>query len=95
MSARAVGGAVGGNPIGIIIPCHRVVGTDGGLTGYSGGLGNKVALLALEGADFFAANSSSPKASRPDVNEKLMELLSWLRRQPSGDARGANILLRQ
>ena len=75
MSARAVGGAVGWNPIGIIIPCHRVVGTDGGLTGYGGGLGNKVSLLALEGADFFAANISSPKASRPDVDEKLMELL--------------------
>ena len=47
----------------------------GGLTGYGGGLGNKVSLLALEGADFFAANISSPKASRPDVDEKLMELL--------------------
>ena len=75
VSARAVGGAVGWNPIGIIIPCHRVVGTDGSLTGYGGGLGNKVSLLALEGADFFAANISSPKASRPDVDEKLMELL--------------------
>ncbi len=49
MSAQAVGGAVGWNPICIIIPCHRVIGADGGLTGYGGGLGNKVALLANEG----------------------------------------------
>ena len=48
-SAQAVGGAVGWNPICIIIPCHRVIGADGSLTGYGGGLGNKVALLAHEG----------------------------------------------
>ena len=50
MSAQAVGGAVGRNPISIIIPCHRVVGADGGLTGYAGGLERKAALLALEQA---------------------------------------------
>lgn len=50
MSARAVGGAVGRNPISILIPCHRVVGRSGGLTGYAGGLERKRALLALEGA---------------------------------------------
>ena len=49
MSARAVGGAVGWNPLCIIIPCHRVVGTGGRLTGYGGGMGNKIALLAHEG----------------------------------------------
>ena len=49
MSAQAVGGAVGWNPISIIIPCHRVVGASGNLTGYGGGIQNKVALLALEG----------------------------------------------
>ena len=49
MSAQAVGGAVGHNPISIIIPCHRVVGTDGSLTGYAGGIGKKVKLLELEG----------------------------------------------
>ncbi len=49
-SARAVGGAVGANPISIIIPCHRVVGSDGGMTGYGGGLKNKIALLKLEKA---------------------------------------------
>lgn len=48
MSAQAVGGAVGWNPLCIIIPCHRVVGTDGSLTGYSGGLENKKKLLKLE-----------------------------------------------
>lgn len=47
-SARAVGSAVGRNPISVLVPCHRVVGTDGGLTGYAGGLDRKTALLALE-----------------------------------------------
>ncbi|KAB0667279.1 methylated-DNA--[protein]-cysteine S-methyltransferase [Oryzomonas japonica] len=47
-SARAVGGAVGHNPISIVIPCHRVVGADGSLTGYAGGLERKTALLTLE-----------------------------------------------
>jgi len=47
-SARAAGAATGRNPIGIIVPCHRVVGADGSLTGYAGGLGRKKALLALE-----------------------------------------------
>lgn len=51
MSAQAVGGAVGHNPISIIIPCHRVVGTNGSLTGYAGGLDIKIKLLELEGAD--------------------------------------------
>ena len=51
MSAQAVGGAVGHNPISIIIPCHRVVGADGSLTGYAGGVENKLRLLRLEGAD--------------------------------------------
>lgn len=49
MSAQAVGGAVGWNPICLVIPCHRVIGTDGSLTGYGGGIANKVALLAHEG----------------------------------------------
>jgi methylated-DNA-[protein]-cysteine S-methyltransferase len=51
MSARAVGGAVGHNPISILIPCHRVLGTGGSLTGYGGGLDRKTALLRLEGYD--------------------------------------------
>ncbi|HBT94785.1 MAG TPA: hypothetical protein DEB24_01120, partial [Coriobacteriia bacterium] len=51
MSAQAVGGAVGHNPISIIIPCHRVVGSTGSLTGYAGGIAKKVKLLELEGAN--------------------------------------------
>lgn len=48
MSAQAIGGAVGHNPISIIIPCHRVIGTHGSLTGYAGGLDKKIALLKHE-----------------------------------------------
>jgi methylated-DNA-[protein]-cysteine S-methyltransferase len=48
-SARAAGAATGRNPIGIIVPCHRIMGADGSLTGYAGGLARKRALLALEG----------------------------------------------
>ena len=49
-SARAAGAATGRNPLGIIVPCHRVVGSDGSLTGYAGGLEKKTRLLELEGA---------------------------------------------
>ena len=51
MSAQAVGGAVGHNGISVIIPCHRVVGTNGSLTGYAGGIDRKIKLLELERAD--------------------------------------------
>ncbi len=51
MSAQAVGGAVGHNPISLMIPCHRVVGTNGSLTGYGGGIQRKVKLLELEKVD--------------------------------------------
>lgn len=51
MSAQAVGGAVGHNPISIIVPCHRVVGTSGSLTGYAGGLDRKIKLLEIEKKD--------------------------------------------
>ena len=51
-SAQAVGGAVGRNPISVIIPCHRVLGANGSLTGYAGGVDKKNRLLQLEGADF-------------------------------------------
>lgn len=63
MSAQAVGGAVGHNPISVIIPCHRVVGTNGSLTGYAGGIDLKVRLLELEKTDmtglFFPKNKST------------------------------------
>lgn len=48
-AARALGAAVGRNPISVLVPCHRVVGADGSLTGYAGGLARKQALLGLEG----------------------------------------------
>jgi methylated-DNA-[protein]-cysteine S-methyltransferase len=53
-SAQAIGGAVGRNPIAIIVPCHRIVGTNGSLTGYAGGLDRKRALLQLEQKIYFA-----------------------------------------
>ena len=49
-AVRAVGGAVGRNPVSVIVPCHRVIGANGSLTGYAGGIDRKLALLALEGA---------------------------------------------
>ncbi len=51
MSAQAIGGAVGHNPISIIIPCHRVVGANGNLTGYAGGINTKIKLLEHEKVD--------------------------------------------
>ena len=51
MASQAIGGAVGHNPIPIIIPCHRVIGANGNLTGYSGGIDLKIKLLAHEGFD--------------------------------------------
>ena len=50
LAVRAVGGAIGRNPLSIVVPCHRVIGANGALTGYSGGMQRKVALLKLEGA---------------------------------------------
>jgi O-6-methylguanine DNA methyltransferase len=50
-AARAVGRAVGTNPISIVVPCHRIIGTDGALTGYGGGLEREIALLQLEGVN--------------------------------------------
>ena len=58
-AVRAVGGAIGANPLLILHPCHRVIGADGSLTGYAGGLGRKTQLLSLEGAPL------TPPAPRP------------------------------
>ena len=58
MSSQAVGGALGSNPIFIIIPCHIVVGTNESLTGYDGGINNKVELLKLEGIDMSKLNKN-------------------------------------
>lgn len=57
--ARAVGQAVGSNPIPIVVPCHRVVASDGSLTGFAGGLPAKVALLKLEGVDVDGVKATS------------------------------------
>jgi methylated-DNA-[protein]-cysteine S-methyltransferase len=56
-SARAAGGAVGHNPISILIPCHRVIGKNGSLTGYAGGIATKIKLLELEGIVMAPGNS--------------------------------------
>jgi methylated-DNA-[protein]-cysteine S-methyltransferase len=64
-AARAVGRAVGANPVAIIIPCHRVVASDGSLVGYGGGLARKAALLRLEGVEVEGARRSSKV--RPEV----------------------------
>ena len=58
MSSQAIGGAVGHNPISIIIPCHRVIGTNGSLTGYAGGLDKKEYLLALEKTNIHGGNGN-------------------------------------
>ncbi len=64
-SIRAAGAATGRNPLSIIVPCHRIVGADGALTGYAGGLARKRALLALEQAAVAAAPAprSAPVAA--------------------------------
>lgn len=59
MSAQAIGNAVGNNPISIIIPCHRVIGRNGNLTGYAGGIDKKIKLLELEGLNI--QNFTVPK----------------------------------
>jgi methylated-DNA-[protein]-cysteine S-methyltransferase len=61
-AARAVGAAVGRNPLSLVVPCHRVLGRDGSLTGYAGGLDRKRALLALEAAGPLAAPSRADAA---------------------------------
>lgn len=62
MSAQAVGQAVGQNPISIIIPCHRVIGANGNLTGYNGGIDVKIKLLEIEGID--TSRMSHPSKNR-------------------------------
>ena len=60
-SIRAAGAATGRNPLSIVVPCHRIVGADGALTGYAGGLARKRALLALEHAAIAAAAAPAPR----------------------------------
>ncbi len=75
MSAQAVGGAVGRNAISIIVPCHRVVGTNGSLTGYAGGIEKKIELLKLEGAfkeEFFVPKKERLLRSRSNNNRRKL-----------------------
>ncbi|MBT9513416.1 MAG: methylated-DNA--[protein]-cysteine S-methyltransferase [Acidovorax sp.] len=60
-AVRAVGAAVGRNPLSVVVPCHRVLGADGSLTGYAGGLDRKAALLTLENAPSQHARSPAPQ----------------------------------
>lgn len=68
VSGQAVGGAVGHNSISLVIPCHRVVGTNGGLTGYAGGIDKKIKLLRLEGVDVSKYSVSQKIVAIIDVN---------------------------
>lgn len=82
MSAQAIGGAVGHNPISIIIPCHRVVGSDGSLTGYAGGIPKKVGLLTLEQANMsglLSRKSNSPCGSKRSADGYKRKILTTCR----------------
>ena len=76
MSAQAVGGAVGHNPISLIIPCHRVIGSDGSLTGYGSGLDKKYALLTLENSE--ALKHTGPQPDSISDSEALRHINSRL-----------------
>ena len=67
MSAQAIGGAVGHNPISIIIPCHRVIGSNGSLTGYAGGIDKKIFLLRHEGVSLNITKNSNINAKSGNV----------------------------
>ena len=69
MSAQAVGGAVGHNPIAIIVPCHRVIGADGSLTGYAGGIDRKLELLKCEGIDLSVREQVNAEGSNDRHNQ--------------------------
>ena len=82
MSAQAVGGAVGHNPISIIIPCHRVVGTNGSLTGYAGGIKTKIKLLKHEKTDmtqlFIPPKSITVNITKAKRTQKLIEQIIYV-----------------
>lgn len=74
-AVRAVGMAVGRNPLGVIVPCHRVLGADGSLTGYAGGLHRKTWLLAHEGVGVFTAQATSKSKSGNSATHNLQASL--------------------
>ena len=86
MSAQAVGGAVSHNPISIIVPCHRVVGANGNLTGYGGGIDRKIALLELEGNDMSQFKSPPPPGRYRTLNNTTHHLpTEWDDRMPASE----------
>lgn len=85
MSAQAVGGATGSNKIAVIVPCHRVVGADGNLTGYSGGLERKIVLLALEGADLSRMYLPKKKAAPAESEAAVGRNNNESEEAPQGD----------
>lgn len=72
-AVRAVGAAVGRNPVSIVVPCHRVIGASGALTGYAGGIERKTALLHLEGAQGAARTEEKMKRVKQAVNAAAKE----------------------
>ncbi len=86
MSAQAVGGAAGRNRIVIIVPCHRVVGSDGNLTGYTGGLERKIVLLALESADLGGLYLPKKKPAPADAEAPVLRNHIDEEEDPEGEA---------
>lgn len=83
---RAVGAAVGRNPVSIIVPCHRIVASDGRLTGFGGGLPRKLALLRLEGALPGPQPGGDPRSSRPAVSGAVSPGTRPVTASPAGTA---------
>lgn len=85
-AVRAVGAAVGRNPVSVIVPCHRIVASDGRLTGFGGGLPRKLALLRLEGALPGPQPGGDPRSSRPAVSGAVSPGTRPVTASPAGTA---------
>ncbi len=88
-AARAVGAAVGRNPISVVVPCHRVVGQDGSLTGYAGGLQRKEALLRLEGSFEQATAAATSESSGAATGAGVQTTARRPKRSPARGSPGA------